>query len=227
MAPRSRRVPNERSADRVYGALRASILRGEYGDRVRLTEEELALRFGVSRTPIRAALAQLASDGFVEMVPRSGAMIRRRTLREISEVYEVRALLESAAAASAAVRCSDADVAALTALCEEMEERARDRDGIEILSDLNRTMHRRILDLSGNGALRDTADRLMDIGLVIHGYSSFRPPDLQRSLADHRDLVGAFAARDGQWAAAIMRAHILAARNALAGAVPRTNLPAP
>ncbi|HEU03121.1 MAG TPA: FCD domain-containing protein, partial [Aurantimonas coralicida] len=75
--------------------------------------------------------------------------------------------------------------------------------------------HHLILDISGNQTLRDTADRLMDIGFLIHTYTKFQPRDLGRSFADHRDLVSAIASRDAEWAASVMRAHILAARNTL------------
>ena len=210
-----KRVPSERSADRVYAALREAILKGDYENGVRLTEEVLAERFGVSRTPIRAALGKLAGDGFIEMVPHAGAVIRRRTIREVSEVYAVRALLESSGAGLAATLRDDADIGALAAICDEMEARAGEENAVEILSDLNKRLHHRILDISGNQTLHDTADRLMDIGFLIHTYTKFQPRDLGRSFADHRDLVSAIASRDAEWAASVMRAHILAARNTL------------
>ncbi|HET99468.1 MAG TPA: GntR family transcriptional regulator, partial [Aurantimonas coralicida] len=127
-----KRVPSERSADRVYAALREAILKGDYENGVRLTEEVLAERFGVSRTPIRAALGKLAGDGFIEMVPHAGAVIRRRTIREVSEVYAVRALLESSGAGLAATLRDDADIGALAAICDEMEARAGEENAVEI-----------------------------------------------------------------------------------------------
>lgn len=214
MASKKQR-PSERSADRVYAALRAAILHGDYENGGRLTEEVLAERFRVSRTPIRAALAKLAGDGFIDMIPHAGAVVRRRTNREVSEVYAVRALLESAGAGLAATLRTDVDVVELAAICDEMEARAGDRDAVEILSTLNKQLHHRILDISGNQTLRDTADRLMDIGFLIHSYTKFQPRDLGRSLADHRDLVSAIASRDAEWATSVMGAHILAARNTL------------
>ncbi|HEY9056287.1 MAG TPA: GntR family transcriptional regulator [Aurantimonas sp.] len=214
MSPR-KHGPSERSADRVYAALRDAILKGDYENGGRLTEEVLAERFRVSRTPIRAALAKLAGDGFIDMIPHAGAVVRRRTIREVSEVYAVRALLESAGAGLAATLRTDADVAVLGAICDEMEARSAEDRGVEILSTLNKQLHHRILEISGNQTLRDTADRLMDIGFLIHSYTKFQPRDLGRSFADHRDLVSAIASRDAEWAASVMRAHILAARNTL------------
>lgn len=217
MAVKTFRAHGERSADRVYAVLRESILKGDYADAARLTEEVLAERFGVSRTPVRAALQRLASDGLIEMVPHSGAHVRRRSLREVSEIFEVRALLESAGATLAASLRTEAHVEALTRICDEMEARAQEADSVEILSDLNQQLHHLILEISGNRTLQDTAERLMGIGFLIHTYSNFEPRDLGRSLADHRDLVSAIASRDAEWAGSVMRAHILAARNTLSG----------
>ncbi|MFY0734713.1 GntR family transcriptional regulator [Aurantimonas sp. NFXS3] len=209
------RNAKQRTVDRVYEDVRADIIRGQHPPGSRLTEEMLAERYEVSRTPVRAALHKLASDGFVDMIPRIGALIKTRSQAELAEIYGVRALLEGTAAGLAATRRSEADLARLTHLAEEMERIVADRGQIERLSRLNQEFHQVIAAASGNSTLEEAALRLMGIGLLIHTYGSFRSPDIRRSLAEHRVLIDALTAGDSDWATAVMRSHMLATRTAL------------
>lgn len=204
-----------RSADRIYTMLRTAIVNGEYLDAKRLTEEVLAERFGVSRTPVRVALHRLASDGFVEMVPHSGAMVRHRSREEIAEIFEVRALLESRAAKLAALSRTPDDLKRLASICERMEALGSSSGKVESLSDLNQMFHIAILEISRNKTLLDTAARLIGIGLLVHSYKSFNPRERALSMDHHRELLRAISSRDGEWASSVMCAHILAARDTL------------
>ncbi|EAS51757.1 putative transcriptional regulator, GntR family [Aurantimonas manganoxydans SI85-9A1] len=205
----------QRTVDRVYEDVRADIIRGQHPPGTRLTEEMLGDRYQVSRTPVRAALHKLAADGFVDMVPRIGALVKTRSQAEIAEIYTVRALLEGTAAGLAASRRSEADLAALRRIADEMERIVADRRQIEPLSRLNQEFHQVIAAASGNKTLEEAALRLMGIGLLVHTYGSFRSPDIARSLAEHRVLIDALSAQDGEWATAVMRSHMLATRTAL------------
>lgn len=221
----------KRTVDRVYEEIRRSILSGRLTPGERITEDWLAERFGASRTPVRAAILKLAGDGFVEMTPRSGTMVKRRSAQEIADIFDVRALLESAAAGLAATRCDAVDLSQIRALQREMEEvagavadqaRGVDPGGnpiapdqVERLSVLNKAFHQRILEAAGNVTLTDSAERLMDIGFLTNTYLRFSAVEIVRSLSEHRNLVAALTSRDADWAEAVMRAHILGARNAL------------
>jgi len=205
----------QRTVDRVYEDVRADIIRGQHPPGTRLTEEMLGERYQVSRTPVRAALHKLAADGFVDMIPRVGALVKTRSQTEIAEIYTVRALLEGTAAGLAAARRSEADLAALRRIADEMERIVADREQIEPLSRLNQEFHQVIAAASGNKTLEEAALRLMGIGLLVHTYGSFRSPDIARSLAEHRVLIDAITAADSEWATAVMRSHMLATRTAL------------
>ncbi|MER0237678.1 GntR family transcriptional regulator [Fulvimarina sp. MAC8] len=216
--------PGLRAADRVYEEIRQNILIGKLRPGERLTEELLAERFGASRTPVRSAIVRLAGDGFVDMTPRSGTVVRQRSMREIADIYDVRALLESAAAGLAAQLRTSADLDELERLQDEMEagfEEAdvRSSESIENLSLLNKAFHQRILDASRNATLTESASRLMDIGFLINTYTSFSPGEIGRSFHEHRKLLDAIRSRDVHWAEAVMRAHILAGRNSLVSSV--------
>ncbi len=215
LAVRERRTAKERTVDRVYADVREAILGGIWGPESRLTEEMLAERYHVSRTPVRAALHKLANDGFIELIPRAGAVVKARTLDEVIEIYDVRSLLESEAAGLAAQRRTDEEVATLYTIADEMEAIAAKDGDVPALSQLNQELHHLILRASRNHTLEESAIRLMDIGFVINTYTKFRRTDMNRTLADHRALIEAIEAKDSVWAASVMRAHIATTRNAL------------
>ncbi|MDY8108754.1 GntR family transcriptional regulator [Fulvimarina sp. 2208YS6-2-32] len=232
--------PGLRAADRVYEEIRRGILKGSLKPGEKITEELLAERFGASRTPVRSAIVRLAADGFVDMTPRSGTVIKHRSQRDIADIYEVRALLESAAAGLAARSRTTADLDALKSLQAAMEEACRARDAnecsgsagaaggersdketetpIETLSRLNKAFHHRILDACGNAVLADSAARLMDIGLITNTYTTLPRNDFARAMSDHRMLITAIEAGDPRWAEAVMRSHVFGTRNTLSKA---------
>ncbi|ORE98907.1 GntR family transcriptional regulator [Aurantimonas sp. 22II-16-19i] len=221
MTSTAREKPGLRMADRVYEAIRREILDGRLAPGEKITEAVLAERFEASRTPVRSAIVRLAGDGFVDMTPRSGTVVKRRTPNEVSDIYEVRALLESAAAGLAAGRCDARDLGELQAIQGEMEAatagywQAED-EVVEKVSTLNQAFHQKILEASRNATLADSAARLMNIGFLINTYARFSRPEIERSLFEHRQLIAALTSRDPAWAEAVMRAHILGARNSLA-----------
>ena len=90
------------SANRVYEMLRDAISSGKYQVGDRLTESNLAKDVDVSRTPVREALQRLAAEGFVDISPHAGAVVKGWTQTDVREVFETRALIESAAAGLAA-----------------------------------------------------------------------------------------------------------------------------
>ncbi|ORE93502.1 GntR family transcriptional regulator [Acuticoccus yangtzensis] len=214
-------------ADRVYEDIRRAIVQGELKPGERITEEVLADRFGASRTPVRSAIVRLASDGFVDMTPHSGTAVKSRARHEIAEIYDVRAMLESFAARLAAERHEEHHLARLDGIQSELEElsaaarRGEREDAVDALSSLNLGFHQAILDAAGNPTLKDSANRLMDIGFLINTYASFDASEIDRSVSDHRKLLTAIRSRDGAWAEALMRAHILGARNSLIDHPPR------
>lgn len=203
----------QRAPDKAYTVIREAILNGEFGPGDRLTEDALAARAGVSRTPVRAALQRLAQEGFVTFHPNAGALVRGWTAREAVEIFEVRANLESLSASLAARRASASDIRELEAICDEMESLPLTAETIDSLSVLNKRFHMKLLRLSGNRRLEEIATTLMELGFLIRSLRNFSRVDEQRSLMHHRDLVAAVAEGDADWAAAVMRAHILAASN--------------
>jgi len=206
------------AAVRVYEEVRDAIASGRYAVGERLTEGAIAETMGVSRTPVREALRQLASEGFVTLSPHAGALVKGWSAQDARDVFETRAIIESDAAARAARNATAADVAALQDLAQRMETAARApvRD-VSGYSELNRRFHARILSLSGNRHLEEIALNLMDMGFLVRAYRTFEQTNVERSLSDHQQLVEAIRDGDADCAAAVMRAHVLTAARIFKG----------
>jgi DNA-binding GntR family transcriptional regulator len=185
---------------RVRELLEEAILEGELKPGERLRAEALAQRFGTSRTPIREALLQLEGQGLVEVEPNRGAVVRTFDRDDVLDLYEVRALIEPHAAARAAGRIGEAQVAELAELCEAEDQLVA-----------NEVFHRIILEAAQSPRLA-VAMRAAT-GIPRSFRTAFWHDERQRaeSLLCHRRLVAAFAARDAQLAEAVMRMHILGA----------------
>lgn len=174
----------------------------------RLMEVELANRLGFSRTPVREAIRQLEGDGVVAHVPRVGAAIRRLDHAEISELYDMRAVLESTAARFAARAASEVELAELASIQQAMA--AGDGD----VYVLNRQFHAALLDAARNRFLKKAVASIHTT-LLILGPSTLREDErAEDALKEHAAILGALMGRDEDGAERAMRAHIAAAHGA-------------
>ena len=193
--------------DDGYEQLRAAILHGEFGAHARLIETELARRYGVGRAAIRTALDRLEQDGIVEREPNRGARVRAISEAEAIETVEARAVLEGLAARYAARNATDADIAALRVIVGEMAACLAAGDLLGI-SDGNARLHSRLLAIADNRTVARLIERLH----AQHVRSQFRvilvPGRPPQSVAEHRAIVEAVAARDPDAAEAAMRDHL-------------------
>jgi DNA-binding GntR family transcriptional regulator len=205
------------ATDEAYATLRAGILGGRYEPGARLGEVELSESLGVSRTPVREALRQLAADGLVKLSSNRGVRVSTWTDDELRDGFELRALLEPYGARRAATRIGDAELDRLEGLCQAMERlgaRGRDQD-LDRLSVLNADLHQSIVTASGNTKLVGVVGSVVSIPVVIRTFHRYSDSARERSHRHHRELVAAFRARDPDWAESVMRSHIHAARNVL------------
>ena len=197
--------------DHIYDVLRESILKADIYDadeELRLDERRLAEQLGISRTPIREALARLAQDGLVEILPRKGVFIHRKTLEEILDMVVTWAALESMAARLATENATDAELKALRKFAMKHSNDAVRAD-IEEYSDANIKFHQMILELSGCALLGATAE-----GLFIHMQASRRrtmgeSDRARKSVVDHMEIIEALLARDPDLASRRVREHTM------------------
>ncbi|WP_420327168.1 GntR family transcriptional regulator [Mameliella sp.] len=174
----------------------------------RLMEVELAKRLGFSRTPVREAIRQLESDGVVTHVPRVGAAIRSLDHAEISELYDMRTVLEGTAARFAARAASEVELAELADIHATMA--AGEGDPYV----LNRQFHAALLDAARNRFLKKAVASIHTT-LLILGPTTLREEErAEDALREHAAILEGLQARDQDAAEQAMRAHIAAAHRA-------------
>jgi len=197
--------------DHLYEVIRDHILSIDIyamDEELRLDERQLASQLGVSRTPIREVLARLAQDGLVEILPRKGVFIHRKSMSDILDMVITWAALESMAARLATKVASDDDFILLrrfalnnTASSSEMQ--------ISEYSDANIKFHQTILELSGCALLKTTADQLFMQMAAIRRRAIHEDDRASRSVSDHMQIIDALEARDADLASNLVREHTM------------------
>lgn len=204
---------------KVHGAIRAKLLDGGLPPGSRLDYKLLAKELGVSTTPVREAVTQLASEGFVELVPRLGAVVRSLNQNSAREFYEVREAVETFAALKAAERLSPRHLEMLRKQLDIMEGHYRelcDRGGDKLESpalheflDADLAFHKTILLGARNPALARTVEeshiqsRIFFADRGIHDLVRLR-----LACEQHAAILAALEQRDGRAASEAMRGHI-------------------
>lgn len=206
-----------RAVEKAYQIVRAGILCGRFAPASRLTEHEVATAAGVSRTPAREALRLLHSEGFVDFTPNQGAVVTEWSAEDVDEIFDLRVLLECYGAARAATHATGAQIENLLELASQQREEARERrDGfLDRITSLNSRFHRCLQESACSPRLSRTLASLLEASLIMKTFQNYTPEDLERSSAHHLELVRAMVARDPDWAASVMRSHILSAKQAL------------
>lgn len=198
---------SERTAVRLRDALEQEIATGELEPGTRLDEVTLAERFGVSRTPIREALLELAGSGLVEHRPRRGAVVAQLSVARLFEMFEVMAELEGMCVRLAVRRMSDWEQAALREACEACAAAAEAGDTDAYYYE-NGRFHDVIYSACGNSFLTEEARRLHR-RLKPYRRLQLRVNNrMMTSLSEHRGIVEAIEAGDHDAAETRLKAHI-------------------
>jgi DNA-binding GntR family transcriptional regulator len=195
-------------------ALRQSILSGDMGPGQRLVEEELAATLGVTRQSLRAALLDLTAEGLVERIPNRGARVRVVTAEEAVAITECRMALEALCAAKAAERVTDDEAAQLRELGRDLESAVAEANPLKY-SELNRELHRRVVELSDQQVAASLLQRLHG-QLVRHQFQlALRPGRPEVSLPEHLAIAHAVADRRPGDAVRAVRIHLASVITAL------------
>lgn len=195
--------------DVAYAALRAEILAGTLAPGSPLRQEEIAGRLAISRLPVREALARLEADGLAVLRPRRGYVVTDLDPEEIVDLCDIRALLEERAGLLATERRTEADVAALTAILEEID--ALDAAGgidLAVFAERNLAFHERLFAPCGRprlirlmATLRDAIDRYARLTAAVAGSLGLAQPE-------HWRILAAYRAGDAPEVARLCRAHV-------------------
>ncbi len=196
--------------DRVYNALRTAIMSMDIyasEEPPRLDERSLADDLGVSRTPIREALSRLAQEGLVEMIPRKGTFVTRKSKQEILEMISVWAALESMAARLATQVASDSEIGELRKLFVTFGGENGPQAHIDEYSDTNIRFHQKIISLSKSELLKQMTDSLFVHMRAIRAQTITERDRADRSIIDHLHIIEAIEARDTELAERLVREH--------------------
>lgn len=208
-----------RASDKAYETIRAMVLSGELAAGAQLGEEALAARCGVSRTPVREALRRLEAEMLVRRSESQRSFVADWSLDDVLEAFELRSILEARAARRAAERMTDADLRALAAINRRLGSAVRaDPPDVQGFLDANRAFHSRITEVSQSPRLAALLGSLIEQPVIWRTAHQYGREALRRSYEEHEELLAAFARRDGNWAGAVMAAHIRRAYHAYADA---------
>jgi DNA-binding GntR family transcriptional regulator len=203
---------------RAYAALKSAIVGMDvYGSRneIRLDERSLAEQFGISRTPVREAMAQLEREGFVRSVPRRGVYVVRKSKREVIELITAWAALESMAARLITENAVDAEIASLRRMFATFEN-GEIRAHLDEYSEINIEFHQTIVRLSRNTVLVQLAENLFTHMRMIRRKTIGEKDRADRSIRDHMHIIEALEMRDTARAETLVRDHALGLANHVA-----------
>ncbi len=197
---------------KAYAALKEAITNLDIyqsSEPIMLDERELSEKLGVSRTPIREAVAMLEQEGFLRTVPRRGILVVRRTKREIIEMIQAWAALESMAARLITLQCSDGEIRTLRILFQAFGQDYGVHEHLDEYSSANIAFHQSIIRLSGSSVLAAMTDNLFLHVKSIRHRTIFERDRAERSIADHMEIIEALEARDTERAERLVRDHTL------------------
>ena len=202
-----RRTDGAPARVQVYAALRQAIVRGELEPGRRLSENTLASDVGVSRTPVREALARLRDDRLVEVVPQLGTFVSRISPQAVGDAQFIRESLECAAVRRAAELAGEDDIATLEENLSS-QDRARDAGDLDAFYLLDDDFHRTLCDLSAHLAVWPVSERAKAHLNRVRRLSLGLPDYLPEMISEHRAVVAALAVQDPDAAEEALRHHL-------------------
>lgn len=203
-------------AEQALTALQNAIVQGELAPGTKLSEPDLARRYGVSRGPLREALRRLEARRLIQVAPRTGARVVSLTVEQLEALYQTREALEGMAARLAAARMAQADIDGLRRLLDRHQRSIEEDEGRRYYQhEGDVDFHFQVVRGAANpllaGVLLDDLYHLLRMYRFNHSHRDAHRARPHKALTEHRHIVDAIAARDGELAELLMRRHIAAA----------------
>lgn len=198
----------------VFESLREAIISGQLRAGERLMEIQLAEEMGVSRTPVREAIRKLELEGLVAMIPRKGAYVAGLSFKDIVDVFEIRSALEGLAAELAAERITDEELEELERYLVKIAE-AIEKGDLEKVVANDTDFHSLLYQASRNQRLSQIINNLREQIQRFRTTSLSYPGRMKTALEEHRKIVEAISARDGELASKLAHEHIENAENSM------------
>jgi DNA-binding GntR family transcriptional regulator len=210
------RLDNLTLRERVHDHLKSEILANRYPPGSELLEVPLSEELGVSRGPVREALRSLESEGLVKITPRRGAVVVSLTKRDFLEAYQVRESLEALGVRLAVPLLTDAQLDELDAQLDAMTRHAQAAD-VDAFFEVNAAFHEGFMAASENRKLIEIYRRLMaQMGPYRRPSAQLRG-NVERSIAEHREILVAARSRDVEAAVALLMKHVEVPQRILQG----------
>ena len=197
--------------DQAYALIKNAITETDIYDprqELRLDERQLTKALGVSRTPVREALSILEQEGFLRTIPRRGIFIVRKSKRQIIEMVQMWAALESMAARLATLHAPDAEIAKLRHLFDSFAT-SPPAEHIDEYSDANIRFHQAVIRLGGSQLIEDATRNLLIHVRAIRRATITQSDRAARSIVDHLNIIEALEKRDTELAERLTRQHTL------------------
>ncbi len=190
--------------EKILETIRDAILKGTLKPGERVSEPELAERFGISRTPIREAFRQLESEGYLKVIPRKGAVVASLSERDVEEFYTIKIILEGFAARMAAEKLTEKDIERLEAINNRLAEIAKQGD-VKNFFRVHNEFHEMFIKAAGNERLSEMINQLVMKFKRLRLASLSQPGRMEISVEQHRNMIQAFKKHDGDRADNLVR----------------------
>lgn len=198
----------------VFETLREAIINATLRPGERLMEIQMAEEMGVSRTPVREAIRKLELEGFVVMVPRKGAYVAGISMKDIADVFEIRAAMEALAAGLAAERITEEELEDLERILVTIGECVKNND-LEKLIEVDTEFHDILFKASRNQRLVQIVSNLREQIQRFRTASLSTPGRMKYALEEHKKIVEAVSERNVELAQSLAREHIENAENSM------------
>jgi DNA-binding GntR family transcriptional regulator len=198
----------------IYRSLREMIASGVLVTGARIDERAVAEQLGVSRTPLREAIAKLAKEGLIEQRPYRGNYVRAFSPKQVHDLYETRVVLEGLATRRAVMNLTDEGLAELTAILDDIQAALAAHD-IPAYSAADQRFHQVIARLSGNETVIESLERLRAQVQLVRLAANRYPDLVERTARERPAILAALRERDADRAARLMEEHIDGVRRAV------------
>lgn len=207
MEAMSQRIVRNSLHDTLVAYLRDMVLNGELRPGDKVPEQALCERFDVSRTPLREALKVLAAEGVLRLQMNRGAVVAETTKEEIEEIFPIMAALEGVAGKMACEHATDAQIAELRGMHEEMRRCYESANEKEYLH-LNRRIHESLVAMSGNATLMGMYKQMLTRIRCIRFVANKAPEQWLSAMAEHEAMIASLERRDAVRLAQLLQDHV-------------------
>jgi len=190
--------------EKILESIRHAIISGELKGGSRVSEPDLAERYGISRTPIREAFRQLESEGYLTVIPRRGAVVSEFSEKDVEEFYAIKSILEGYAARRACEKLTAKELDRLQAINDRLAELAAQND-IKTFFKIHNDFHDVFIKAANNEKLREMIGSLVTRFQRLRLMSISLPGRMGISVQEHEKIIGAFRRKDADTAEMLVR----------------------